>query len=171
MAEGDSTRSAGQPSQIPDRSRWVVALAAAPREPLQSLAERLAEALHAVPMDNPRAGLAMLTLRDAVLLEPFNLGEIPLSRAYVQLTDAAGRQHHGAAQVMADDVGLAVALAICDGVLASRLPGWEQVLQLLQQGEQSLSEQQRIRQGMLARTQVKFSLLNQHDQEGSQDRS
>jgi alpha-D-ribose 1-methylphosphonate 5-triphosphate synthase subunit PhnG len=51
-------------------------------------------------------------------------------------------------------------LALCDAVLAARLPGWRQVYELLQEGMARRAENSRERKAMLARTRVDFSLLD-----------
>ena len=75
--------------------------------------------------------------------------------------EAEGVIAEGAAQVMDDRVEVAEALALCDGVLSKRLPGWEQVNELLEKG-QAVRESIKVeRKQILASTQVDFSLLDE----------
>lgn len=111
----------------------------------------------------PTSGLAMLKLRESVNGDPFNLGEIPLSTATVELDLGDGKTAQGGANVMADDADLAVWVAICDAVLVNNLSGSETLLKLLDEGLADLQRDQDIRQSILDRTRVRFSLLNEED--------
>ncbi len=148
-------------TELPERGRWPVCLASAPREALLDVAESLARRYRARHASLPGAGLALLQVRDAVLGEPFNLGEIPLSKAVVELDGPDGSVVLGGAEVMADDQPLATALAVCDAVLAARLDGLEEVARLVQEGAAVLEQRQVTRQAMREATRVDFALLNQ----------
>lgn len=115
------------------------------------------------PVVLPEAGLTLLPIRESVRCECFYLGEIPLSTAHCELSLPEGGAVHGAAIVMADDAEFALALAVCDGVLAHRLSGWEQVADLLEHGLAALQHEADVRHTMRERSRVRFSLLNQEE--------
>jgi alpha-D-ribose 1-methylphosphonate 5-triphosphate synthase subunit PhnG len=73
---------------------------------------------------------------------------------------ADGRCAKGGAQVMADDAELARALAVLDGLLAARLPGWEEAAALLDAGARLRADEDGRRRAMLAATRVDFAMLN-----------
>lgn len=124
------------------------------------LAGRLAERHGARPGGQPRAGLALLRLRESVMLDTFYLGEIPVASARVSLAGPDGLRVEGGACVMDDSAELAAALAVLDCVLAHSLPGSEEAEQLLRRGEIELKREESIRAAMLARTRVDFSLMS-----------
>ncbi|MDX1934951.1 MAG: phosphonate C-P lyase system protein PhnG [Capsulimonadales bacterium] len=146
------------------RSRWAVALGALPRERVLALGADLAARFEVTPAAVPQSGLTLLTLRDSVEKQAFYLGEIPLSTCHVFLRDGATTVE-GGAMFMADDVDLVSAMAICDGVLANRLGGWETVADGVRDGLDRLDEEARLRNTMLKRSRVNFALLNQEDDE------
>lgn len=143
------------------RETWVAALRAAPAERLDRVASDLASRYPSEPVELPRAGLALLPLRESVRGEEFYLGEVPLSQAHLRLKLEDGRVVHGAAVVMADDEGLAQQLALCDAVLAHALPGNEAVAEVIALGHAVLRQREQARAAMRERTRVDFSLLNQ----------
>ena len=144
------------------RSRWPVALANLPRERTLHLGRDVTERYDCRPATVPQAGLSLLTLRDSVEKEAFYLGEIPLSSSHV-LISGDGKTVEGGALIMADDAELASALALCDGVLANRLSGWEMIAEGVRDGLNALDEEARLRKTMLLRSRVNFALLNQED--------
>lgn len=145
------------------RGRWAVALAELPRSTVLETATELAQRHHVTPTAVPQSGLTLVTLRDSVEKQAFYLGEAPLARSQVALTDSTGRTVAGGAQILADDIELANALAICDGVLAGRLDGWEEVAAQVGMGLERLRQEARVRKTMLTRSRVNFALLNEED--------
>jgi alpha-D-ribose 1-methylphosphonate 5-triphosphate synthase subunit PhnG len=145
------------------RSRWAVALNALPRETVLQVGADLARRHRIAPATVPQAGLALLSLRDSVEKQAFYLGDIPLASSRVTITDADGRTVEGGALIMADDAELASALAICDGVLAHRLSGWETVAETVREGLTNAGYEARVRKTMLSRSRVNFALLNEED--------
>lgn len=111
----------------------------------------------------PETGLGMLQLTDSALQDNYNLGEFPLSTAWVEIVMADGNRVEGAAQVMDDRIQVAEDLATCDAVLRHRLPGFEQVEQAVTDGMDALAQKNRERHAMLTRTRVDFSLLDSID--------
>lgn len=158
-------RDADRVSPIP-RALWAAALQQIDAAEVIRLAEGLADQ-HEIRLKRlPKAGLAMMRARDSVRGQAFNLGELPMSRAHVEITDSYGATHEGGAHVMQDHEALAVAIAVCDAVLASRLHGWSGVDELVKRGAERIRRQSRVRRAMLERTRVSFSLMNQDDSQG-----
>jgi len=143
-----------------ERSQWGRALQALPEEQILSLAKEMMSAWRVRPKVVPQAGLGMLKLKDSTLCEPFYLGEFPLATAWIEVETADGTLAEGAAQIMSDRTELAEAFALCDAVLAERLPGWEQVADLLAEGVAIRAQMAEERKQILSRTQVDFSLLD-----------
>ncbi|MDJ0773152.1 MAG: phosphonate C-P lyase system protein PhnG [Mastigocoleus sp. MO_167.B18] len=143
--------------EIP-RNQWVRALTAHSETIVIELANRLRKDWEVTHEALPETGLSLLKMQDGVFEEPYYLGEIPLSTAWVKLT-AKGETWEGAASVMNDTPGLAVALAICDAILANQLPGWQQILPFVEQGALKKQEEEAFRGAMLAKTRVNLSLL------------
>lgn len=145
---------------IKQRKNWVSLLTALDSQQLYQVTEQLSSEFDVSYKALPQSGLGMLKLRDGALHEPFYLGEIPISSAWVELTLANGDKVEGAAQVMDDSHQLAEALAVCDAVLANQLPGYQQLVSLLEQAAQKIEQQRRHRKQVMQRTQVDFSLLD-----------
>lgn len=142
------------------REEWLAALSAVPEERLNSVIDPIAARLKVSPRALPQAGMGMLKMRDTALNEAFYLGEFPLATCWVSVSDEEGREVEGAAQVMDDRVERAERLALCDAVLAGRLPGWESVNELVEQGVEQRRRVAAERKAMLLRTRVDFSLLD-----------
>lgn len=146
-------------SNVP-RKDWIRALTAHPVSTVIGLATQLASDYTVTLTSLPQAGLGLLKLTDGAFHENFYLGEFPLSSCRVELCLADGRRAEGGAQVMADDAELARALAILDGILAARLPGWETVAAHVQSGSEQRDAEARRRRAMLNQTRVDFALLS-----------
>ncbi|MDJ0662730.1 MAG: phosphonate C-P lyase system protein PhnG [Crocosphaera sp.] len=144
-----------------DRSVWVKALTVHSSETICKLAEEISKNWQIQYKSLPQNGLSLLTLQDGVFNEPYYLGEIPISYAHLSLINEQGKSYDGAAQVMTDSEDLAVALAVCDSVMAHQLPGWEKVAQYIELGMKKREEENRVRGAMLAKTKVNFSLVSQ----------
>ncbi len=141
------------------RSQWLRALTAHPRSTVMALASLAASGCSVRTIAPAQAGLALLTLRDAVLGERFHLGEVPLVEARVEITTPDGRSGRGAARVLDDDADLASALAVCDAVLAADLPGAAEVRRLVEEGALRRTAAEDRRRALLDRTRVDFALL------------
>jgi len=144
---------------IPRRD-WPTALACQPKQVLKALIAELGAEWTIQPVQLTDTGLAMLQLRDAAFNDPYFLGETPLSRAWIEIVTPTGERFQGAAQLLDDDAEKIELIAVCDAVLAHRLTGWLAIYQLLEIGIAELAEEQRLRNAMLAKTRVDFSLLN-----------
>jgi alpha-D-ribose 1-methylphosphonate 5-triphosphate synthase subunit PhnG len=101
----------------------------------------------------------MLKLKDSAFEEFFYLGEFPVASAWLEVQTPDGVIAEGAAQVMDDQVEVAEALALCDAILSAKLPGWQQLNEMLEKGVAIRETTKRDRKKMLATTQVDFSLL------------
>ena len=151
-----------------DRSTLGACLLAADRDQVLTAARIAGERLHVAPLQPAESGLALMQWRDSVMHQSFYLGEVPISRAAVALTDGHGRRVEGGATVMADDAELAQALAILDAVWTYRLSGAETVDALAASGANARAGLRAERQAMLKRTRVDFALLSQADEEDEQ---
>jgi alpha-D-ribose 1-methylphosphonate 5-triphosphate synthase subunit PhnG len=143
------------------RSGWVAALCIHPAQELIALAAALSKGWQVRPKALPQAGLTMLRMRESVYGEEFYLGELPFASAWVEITLPDGTLAEGAAPVMSDYEGLSTALAICDAVLANRLPGYQRVVGLVEEGAQWQAEQRYARRLMLIKTRVRFDGLEE----------
>ncbi|MBA55912.1 MAG: phosphonate C-P lyase system protein PhnG [Pseudomonadales bacterium] len=143
-----------------DRECWLSALTRVPAQDLKTLVETFPSDWIIRPTAVPQVGLGMLKLRDSTMGEAFYLGEFPLSQCRVSVTTAEGLMAEGGALVMDDSAERVEYLALCDAVLAGRLPGWERVLDLVEMGVQLQLETELERKSILAQTRVDFSLLD-----------
>jgi alpha-D-ribose 1-methylphosphonate 5-triphosphate synthase subunit PhnG len=143
------------------RQDWAAALSALPTQEVLRAAEVFAADCEVSDLILPQAGLALLTLRDGAFHEPFHLGEVPVSRAQVLLRAADGRSARGGAVLLDDRARFVRALAILDGALSGRLPGWEAAAALVERGAAGRDRMFAERRHMLASTRVDFTLLGQ----------
>jgi alpha-D-ribose 1-methylphosphonate 5-triphosphate synthase subunit PhnG len=144
----------------PARGNWPYALSAISKEKLKRAVEEICLNWEIKPKTLPQSGLGLLQLKESALSENFFLGEFPVSSAYITITLPNGDKIEGASIIMSDDPELAERLAICDAVLSAKLSGHEQIDAFVQEGLRIREEQQKVRNAMLASTQVDFSLLD-----------
>jgi alpha-D-ribose 1-methylphosphonate 5-triphosphate synthase subunit PhnG len=142
------------------RTQWISALKEVPADVLVSVTNKLSEDWEIRPKSLTQSGLGIMKLKDSAFHETFYLGEFPLASAWLQITTPEGNKVEGAAQVMDDRVDIAEAMAICDAVLSAKLPGWENVSDLVNEGAALRKQKERERKAILARTRVDFSLLD-----------
>lgn len=152
----------------PPRSDWMRYWTNVPAVRIRELSRHLAEQYEVEDLEIPQSGLALVPLVDGALGERYYLGEIPLAKANVRLTDRNGTAVEGAAIVMDDRTSLARALAILDGVLAAEWPGHEQAVVLLREGEMAVRATHADRKKLLAATRVDFSLLGAEESDDDQ---
>lgn len=148
---------------IPARATWAAALTAAPAAEVTALGNHLAADHRVAPLSVPQAGLYLLTMRDGVFHDRFNLGEIPVATAAVEVVASDGTRATGGASLLGDSLELAGAVAVCDAVLAHRLAGWQQVADLVARGAAVRAKTARVRGAMLTRTAVDFGGLGDDD--------
>jgi alpha-D-ribose 1-methylphosphonate 5-triphosphate synthase subunit PhnG len=137
-------------------------LAAAPRERLRALVERLRGELRWRSRTPTEAGLSLLQLRDPVLGQRFFVGEVPLALASVEVEGPGGWCAGGAA-FATEEPDLIEALALLDAVLAHRLPGWQEAAELARAGRTARERTQGERAALLSRTRVDFSMISETD--------
>lgn len=152
-----------------ERRHLVACLTAADREQVLHAAAQLAEGLTITPLQPAESGLALMQWQDAVMHQPFFLGEVPMARAAIALVNHRGDRAEGGAVVMADDADLAHALALLDTVFAHRWPGVEAVEALALSGATARDRVRMQRQAGLQRTRVDFSLLAPAEAEADDD--
>ena len=150
------------------REHWQRALMTLPEkrlsETVDAVLSQFPSSWKITPKSVPQSGLGMLKLRESTQGEDFYLGEFPLATCWLAIQSDQGSTQisaEGAALIMDDQIQWAENMALCDAVLAHQLPGWEQVAELLQQGEANRQQIEHQRKTLLARTQVDFSLLDQ----------
>lgn len=148
-----------------ERRHLVACLVAADRAQVLHAAAQLAEGLTLTPLQPAESGLALMQWQDAVMHQPFFLGEVPMARAAVALVNHRGERAEGGAVVMADDAELAHALAVLDAVFAQRWPGVDVVEALARSGAKARDAVRARRQAGLQRTRVDFALLAEADDE------
>lgn len=144
--------------QLP-RSEWPRALTALESARVAAAVAEVAADWTLTPRGVPTAGLAMLQLRDGAFGEAYCLGEATLSTAELVLELPDGRSVAGAAAILADDADLARDVAVCDAVLAARLPGHERIAELVDEGMAARRAEARVRRAILARTRVDFAVM------------
>ncbi|MFZ5751789.1 MAG: phosphonate C-P lyase system protein PhnG [Pseudomonadota bacterium] len=146
----------------PKREDWAAALAAANKERVAALADRIRDRAQVEPLAPPREGLMLMQLRDSVAGAAFHLGEIPMARVHLRLTAPEGSAEGGAA-LMSDDLSLVTRLAILDAALVADLPEAPEIEALLAEGMAARAEMQAQRALALDRTRVDFQLLSEDD--------
>ncbi|MCG8028371.1 MAG: phosphonate C-P lyase system protein PhnG [Candidatus Thiodiazotropha taylori] len=148
------------------REEWVSVLTALPEKRLTELVKGFPADWKVQPTTLPQVGLGMMKVKESAFNESFYLGEFPLASCTVTVTTGSGESAAGGALVMDDRMERAEQLAVCDAVMTGRLPGWQKVEALLQEGSARREQISRERKAMLARTKVDFSLL---EDVGSED--
>jgi len=146
------------------QSDWVRALAAQPQQQLSAILDSFSLNWTIAPKQLTQTGLAALKLRDGAFNDPFFIGEIPMSSAWIVVTTETGECYEGAAQLMDDSEEKIERLALCDAILRHQLTGWESVYALVENGMQIIDEERALRKKLLVKTTVDFALLN-----GSED--
>jgi len=165
----DTTMAVSCDDIFPRRSHWGVALMRVERNRVMELATQLAQPFSVQHMQLPSSGLGMLRLHDSAANEAFNLGEVPISSAHVELSTQSGEPFRGGAALMTDDEELAVAVAIIDAVAARHCQAGgggggvesEEAFRLIARGLSQLNAEEKQRGEILRRSRVDFSLLNQ----------
>ncbi|MBW4675645.1 MAG: phosphonate C-P lyase system protein PhnG [Desmonostoc geniculatum HA4340-LM1] len=139
------------------RQTWMNTLAKAELKQLEELVNKLGTLPSYSFLRSPEIGLAMVRGRAGGTGEPFNLGEITMTRCVVQLESqpgdeaiagfgyVAGRSHHHAELA-----------AFCDALLQS--PQWCDRIQaeVIQPLQTKSREQQELKQRQTAATKVNF---------------
>ncbi len=151
------------------RSTWPGALALLPLTRFEQALTSMTQNWRIEPVQLPASGLAMLQVNDSAFGDAYNLGEIPLTTMWLEITTPDGQSAQGAAQLMDDDAEKVRWLAICDAVLSARLEGFDQVKALLDEGVAKFAREQRLRQALLSKTRVDFALLSANGEDDDED--
>lgn len=149
------------------RSQWARALLSVVTEDVMSAAEAITAGCALTHRAIPRSGLMLMRMTESVFNEDYYLGELPISSAWVELTDTSGRKAEGSAQIMDDRQELALAIAVCDAALANRMAGWEGVAALVRKGMDLIEQEHRVRRAMLAKTRVDFAIVSEDADENA----
>lgn len=152
-------------ASIPPRSQWLRAWSALPFGQLDALVKTIESHSQIEDMSLPKSGLGLLQLRDSAMGDTYFLGEIPLSKAHVKVTNVSGESSQGAALLMDDRAGLVRAMAILDATLAGLLDHWQDALLLVQEGGLKRHAEDSIRKASLLTTRVDFSLLSSTEED------
>ncbi|MBE9049752.1 phosphonate C-P lyase system protein PhnG [Nostocales cyanobacterium LEGE 11386] len=142
---------------VKQRQAWMATLAKAELIQLEELVNKLDKLPSYSFLRSPEIGLAMVRGRAGGTGEPFNLGEITMTRCVVQLESqledeavtgfgyVAGRSHRHAELA-----------ALCDALLQS--PDWhEQILvEVIRPLQTASQQQQELKQRQTAATKVNF---------------
>lgn len=147
------------------RSQWLRMWQASEPSHIKDLAKQVSATCSVTDLHIPKAGLGLLQLRDSAMGDAYFLGEIPVTKAHVRIHSPNGQVAEGAAICMDDRAGLTRAMAILDGVLAAKLPGWELVERSLQAGAVHVQADAALRRANLSATKVDFSLLSTLDED------
>ena len=151
--------------QLP-REQWVAALSKVPEQRVRNTLDRVTQHWNIKAKTLPQCGLGMLKMRDSALGGDYYMGEFPLATCWLSVHTDQGKTAEGAAWIMDDNDERAEQMALSDAILSSRLPGWEQILDLLEMGTRIQAGEAKERKSLLAKTRVNFSLL---DDVGEQD--
>lgn len=158
-----NARSSFETHEIP-RGNWLRYWSAADDAWRSATVSALIQHAEVIDVRHPRAGLALMQMRDSAMGDSFFIGELPWSRAHVQVRMPNGQVGEGAAEWMDDRAALARELAVLDAVLAHRLDGWEQAHALLLAGCERCRVIDAQRSAMLEATRVDFKRLEDSDE-------
>jgi alpha-D-ribose 1-methylphosphonate 5-triphosphate synthase subunit PhnG len=107
-----------QQSEVTARQRWLAVLAKAPVARLEAAWDELDDKPRYRPLRHPETGLVMVRGRIGGTGQPFNFGEMTMTRAAVQLLDAAGAVGHtGFGHVAGRSARRAELVALFDAML------------------------------------------------------
>jgi len=123
------------------------------KETLVPLAEEARNSLE-VKAIKQNTALIMMRARDSVEKEIFNLGEVLISEAWVEINDVLGYS-----LVLGDDAEKALAGAILDAVCELRHPLSEKIVNMLKE-EKKYYEKERAKEWMrIKSTKVEFEVM------------
>jgi len=145
------------------RGDWIRYWTNVPPERIRKLAHHFSQSYRVEDLEIAQSGLALVPLTDAAMGDTWYLGEIPVAKAHVRLTNPQGDMTEGAAIVMDDRTSLIRALAILDAVTAAEWPGYDIAVELLHVGRQAVDATAADRKKLLAATRVDFSLLSSQE--------
>ncbi|MBD2519405.1 phosphonate C-P lyase system protein PhnG [Nostoc sp. FACHB-973] len=138
------------------RQTWMNTLAKAELKQLEELVNKLGTLPGYSFLRSPEIGLAMVRGRAGGTGEPFNLGEITMTRCVVQLERRSDETIVGFGYVAGRSHRHAELAALCDALLQS--PQWCDRIQaeVIQPLQTTSREQQELKQRQTAATKVNF---------------
>ncbi|MEH1935793.1 MAG: phosphonate C-P lyase system protein PhnG [Nostoc sp.] len=149
---------------VTQRQTWMATLAKAELELLEKLVNKLGTLPTYSFLRSPEIGLTMVRGRAGGTGEPFNLGEITMTRCVVQLESQAGYEAMPTASAANAGFGYvagrshrhAELAAFCDALLQS--PQWHDLIQaeVIQPLQAESQHQQELKQRQTAATKVNF---------------
>lgn len=148
-----------QPPTTQQRQSWMTLLATASLSDLEALISQCGELPAYQFVRSPETGLTMVRGRMGGTGQPFNLGEMTLTRCVVQIADETGGAIAGFGYVAGRSHRHAVLAALCDALLQH--PTWAAIVQAnLLQPLQALAEERHKTQTQEAEaTRVNFFTL------------
>ncbi|MDZ8028350.1 MAG: phosphonate C-P lyase system protein PhnG [Nostoc sp. DedQUE11] len=138
------------------RQTWMATLAKAELKQLEELVNKLGTLPSYSFLRSPEIGLAMVRGRAGGTGEPFNLGEITMTRCVVQLESQPDETLAGFGYVAGRSHRHAELAAFCDALLQS--DQWSDRIQadVIQPLQIASQEQQELKQRQTAATKVNF---------------
>jgi alpha-D-ribose 1-methylphosphonate 5-triphosphate synthase subunit PhnG len=139
------------------RQAWMATLAKADFELLEQLINKIDNLPKYSFLRSPEIGLAMVRGRAGGMGEPFNLGEITMTRCVVQLESQPENEGiAGFGYVAGRSQRHAELAALCDALLQSSQ--WHEQIQtaVIQPLQQQREQQQELKQRQTAATKVNF---------------
>ncbi|MCD6228137.1 MAG: phosphonate C-P lyase system protein PhnG [Candidatus Omnitrophica bacterium] len=128
-------------------------IAIARKEKINLIAEEVRKSLK-VKVIKQNTALIMMRARDSVEKEVFNLGEVLVSEAWVEVSSVLGYS-----LVLGDDIEKALGGAILDAVCELRHPLSEKIVNMLKE-EKKYYEKERAKEWMrIKSTKVKFEVM------------
>jgi alpha-D-ribose 1-methylphosphonate 5-triphosphate synthase subunit PhnG len=156
VRQDTEAQEAGPPySNVAERKRWMSILARAPREALEAAWTQLDERPLYEFLRKPESGLVMVRGRSGGVGQPFNLGEMTVTRCAIRLANGAS----GHAYVAGRDRRCAELAAVFDALMQE--PARRNPLQrsLIDRLEAAQMERRRLRSSKAAATKVDFFTL------------
>jgi len=138
---------------------WTVSLNELPQRELESVLDLYRESFEVGVLQRSESGLDLLEIEDSVLNESFFLGEIAVSQCQLEVTHRdSGLEVLGYCKVMEDSTSQASSLALADAMLRMEVD-FPELEMALEDGYRKWKERLDARKLLLAKTQIKFSLL------------
>ena|SRR5579863_5890274 len=144
------------PDAAAARRRWMGLLAKSPCDKLERAWEALAEKPDYRLLRAPEIGLAMVRGRISGTGEPFNLGEMTMTRAAVQIAGSAGAALTGHGYVAGRDLRHAELAALFDAMLQG---GDDRVARLIEDLAAELAAARAAKAAKVAPSKVEFFTL------------
>lgn len=138
------------------RRKWMATLACAP----ETMLDQLWRDVEAKPayglLRRPEAGLVMVRARAGATGEPFNLGEMTVTRCSVRVTGASGKAFSGTAYVAGRSLRKAQIAAVVDAMLQD--PARHDAIHaaVIAPLDRARTEEQQRAQAQAATTRVEF---------------